>query len=371
MSGRTVNLITTGLSLGLLHVLAGPDHLSALAALSVGSSWRAFTLGFRWGIGHSTGLVVVAIIFISLKGELDLRTMGRYCDSLVGLFMIALGSYGIFGSVKTYREKHNKRDRDLLMACTAGMTTTDTEIRLTPRGSPMTGGSGTSNGINKGIMMVETSTAPINGEVNGLHSTSTEKHYSAVNDVGDHKTFNTKGNTTSLNPLQDDEESALFSVDAKQSSLNDNKHNYSSIAQEPPEDGATALDDGHNHGDVAQNCSWCPFIDMHDPYTQRIVSFLIGLLHGIAGPGGILGVLPAVEMQNIQSSFLYLASFILASTLSMGAFAAIYGEVTKRIGATAESVELGLNLFSNIMSIVVGAVWFILSMLGKLEDFFH
>ena len=38
-------LITTGISLGLLHVLAGPDHLSALAALSVGSSYR-FDLKF-------------------------------------------------------------------------------------------------------------------------------------------------------------------------------------------------------------------------------------------------------------------------------------------------------------------------------------
>ena len=33
-------LVYTGFSLGLLHVLAGPDHLSALAALSVGSSYK-------------------------------------------------------------------------------------------------------------------------------------------------------------------------------------------------------------------------------------------------------------------------------------------------------------------------------------------
>jgi hypothetical protein len=49
------SLILTGGSLGVLHVLAGPDHLSALAALSVGSSWRAINLGIKWGIGHSTG----------------------------------------------------------------------------------------------------------------------------------------------------------------------------------------------------------------------------------------------------------------------------------------------------------------------------
>ena len=30
------NLILTGFTLGVVHVLAGPDHLSALATLSVG-----------------------------------------------------------------------------------------------------------------------------------------------------------------------------------------------------------------------------------------------------------------------------------------------------------------------------------------------
>jgi hydrogenase/urease accessory protein HupE len=41
---REASLIITGCSMGLIHVLAGPDHLSALAALSVGSSWKAFSL---------------------------------------------------------------------------------------------------------------------------------------------------------------------------------------------------------------------------------------------------------------------------------------------------------------------------------------
>jgi len=89
---HTDSLIATGLSLGILHVLAGPDHLSALAALSVGNSWRAFSLGLRWGLGHSTGLIVVAIIFILMKGDLDLKLLGRYCDTLVGAFMIVLGA---------------------------------------------------------------------------------------------------------------------------------------------------------------------------------------------------------------------------------------------------------------------------------------
>jgi hypothetical protein len=57
--------------------------------------------------------------------------------------------------------------------------------------------------------------------------------------------------------------------------------------------------------------------------------------------------------------------------MSMGAFAAMYGECTKKIGATAEWMELFLNVFSASLSIVVGTIWFVLSLFGKLENFFH
>jgi len=126
-----------------------------------------------------------------------------------------------------------------------------------------------------------------------------------------------------------------------------------------------------HRSDLVSLCPTCLFVDMHDPFTQRVLSFSIGLLHGVAGPGGILGVLPAVEMRNWRSSVLYLGSFILTSTLSMGTFAALYGEVTKRLGATAESVELALSVFSASMSIIVGTIWLVLSLMGKLQRLFH
>ena len=63
----TEQLIVTGIALGIVHVLTGPDHLSALATLcgtnilnnnnnsKVGKSSRFehFLLGIKWGIGHS------------------------------------------------------------------------------------------------------------------------------------------------------------------------------------------------------------------------------------------------------------------------------------------------------------------------------
>ena len=40
---------------GALHVVTGPDHLSAISQLAAGqpgSRWRAAWLGLRWGLGH-------------------------------------------------------------------------------------------------------------------------------------------------------------------------------------------------------------------------------------------------------------------------------------------------------------------------------
>ena len=82
-------------------------------------------------------------------------------------------------------------------------------------------------------------------------------------------------------------------------------------------------------------------------------------------------MLPAVEMRSWQSSTVYLGSFVIASTLSMGGFAALYGEVTKRLGATQQCVDVGLRLFSSAMSIIVGVLWCVLSIFGDKEKYFH
>ena len=64
-SSVTGSLIATGIGLGIVHVLTGPDHLSALATLSaVSDLCTSFFLGVRWGIGHSTGLLLVGTILI-------------------------------------------------------------------------------------------------------------------------------------------------------------------------------------------------------------------------------------------------------------------------------------------------------------------
>lgn len=56
-------------------------------------------LGIRWGVGHSTGLVIVAVICIMLKGQFDIRAVSHYLNIFVGAFMILLGLHGIFTAV--------------------------------------------------------------------------------------------------------------------------------------------------------------------------------------------------------------------------------------------------------------------------------
>ena len=71
---EAIQLASTGLLMGIIHVLAGPDHLSALATLS-GTNIRSnnngylesFLLGIKWGLGHAIGLIVVGAILISIE----------------------------------------------------------------------------------------------------------------------------------------------------------------------------------------------------------------------------------------------------------------------------------------------------------------
>jgi hypothetical protein len=113
-----------------------------------------------------------------------------------------------------------------------------------------------------------------------------------------------------------------------------------------------------------------------DEITARVstktMSFLVGIVHGLAGPGGILGVIPAVNLQDFRLATIYLGSFCIISTLTMGCYATIYGKCSsKMIGnATETKREFYIHCFSSGLSILVGVLWLLLLSLGKLEDVF-
>jgi len=94
------SLFIGGLFAGFLHVLMGPDHLAAVApsaALRGRDAWRS---GLRWGIGHSSGVIVVGIALILLRQIIDISKYAWLGERCVGIALIAIGIWGIQVLVK-------------------------------------------------------------------------------------------------------------------------------------------------------------------------------------------------------------------------------------------------------------------------------
>jgi hypothetical protein len=103
----------------------------------------------------------------------------------------------------------------------------------------------------------------------------------------------------------------------------------------------------------------------------KFMAFLAGIVHGLAGPGGVLGVIPAVQLKDWKLACIYLSSFCITSTLTMGCFACLYGKVTSSCGGKGTNIEFRIQCGSAGLSILVGITWLVLSSLGQLDAVFH
>ena len=83
--------LAAGLAAGGLHVLAGPDHLAAIGALSAGRRDGHGVLGFRWGAGHALGVLLVGLAAMALRSFSDLAPLERWGEALVGVSLVVAG----------------------------------------------------------------------------------------------------------------------------------------------------------------------------------------------------------------------------------------------------------------------------------------
>jgi len=282
----SLELVSSGIVMGIVHVLAGPDHLSALATLSANiGNFKAFGLGLRWGMGHAVGLIVVATILIALSegGEVtESHIFSSVCEFIVGIFMIALGTYGLYS---TYRK-----------------TTIDSE--------------------------------------DGPQETFTEMKQLDNLPSEELPIHNAEVSLDLLPPPTLDHHQTKF-----------------------PKSIAICLE---KTCVLAPNC--CQNL-LNESNATNVVSFGIGIVHGIAGPGGVLGVIPAVQLHDAKLATLYLGTFCSTSILVMGLFAALYGSCTNRLGE-ATDMEIPLSIFSAVLSLFVGVLWIILILTGKMDEVF-
>ncbi|XP_077246260.1 chloroplast protein FOR GROWTH AND FERTILITY 2-like [Tasmannia lanceolata] len=86
----------TGFFAGCLHTLSGPDHLAALAPLSIGRSRiESAAVGALWGCGHDAGQLIFGLLFLLLKDRLHIEIIRTWGTRVVGLTLLAIGAMGI------------------------------------------------------------------------------------------------------------------------------------------------------------------------------------------------------------------------------------------------------------------------------------
>lgn len=86
----------TGALAGLFHVLAGPDHLAAVAPLAVQARRRGWIAGSTWGFGHASGVVFVAMLAVLLRDALPpLDIISAWGERLVGAALIVVGLWAL------------------------------------------------------------------------------------------------------------------------------------------------------------------------------------------------------------------------------------------------------------------------------------
>jgi hypothetical protein len=88
--------LLTGAAAGLFHVLSGPDHLAAVAPLAVDERRRGWLAGCTWGIGHASGVVVVAIVAVLLRELLpSIDVISAWGERVVGAALIGIGLWAL------------------------------------------------------------------------------------------------------------------------------------------------------------------------------------------------------------------------------------------------------------------------------------
>eukprot|EP00934_Nitzschia_sp_Nitz4_P004256 Nitzschia sp. Nitz4//scaffold171_size48012//2061//3106//NITZ4_007116-RA/size48012-augustus-gene-0.1-mRNA-1//1//CDS//3329538674//4246//frame0 len=313
MDSNSVALIGTGLGLGVVHVLTGPDHLGALATLSSGADGcTSFSLGIRWGIGHSTGLLVVGIVLIvrDLSESDDRHTIdmpdswSHLFEYIVGVAMLCLGTYGI---IRAFR----LRNTDIL-------------------------GSHASPALAQ------------NGWYCSMSPTM----------IVDEEEASFRDNQTERDPMIKGLEDSVYT----HSYYSSMEHDTDTESQDVQSEDSESTGASHSSMMIQTRTSG-------QRLSAQVLALCAGVVHGLAGPGGVLGVIPAVQLHDWKLAAVYLSSFCMSSTVTMGCFAYLYGNCSSNIGKRSH-VEFHIHCFSSALSILVGITWLTLLEMGKLEDVF-
>jgi hypothetical protein len=331
---------------------SGPKAAArARRAASLRRGARSFLLGVRWSVGHASGLAVVCAVFFASRRRFDLDRLSVVADKLVGASMIALGALSLF-SLHRWRTRRAAERLHVADVHAHGPGARaiheDVGVRVaarvgaeSPRDEPF---GATSSSESKTKSSPPSSAVAVRGVVLELEAGS-DAHAAAHDLDVPHVHVPARGCDADVERAEDRE---------------GGKNATSSPGGVRTEDVAAVAEE-------ASRARW---------------SFGIGFVHGLAGPSGILAVLPAVVLEDAAKSTAYLVAFFVSSTASMAAFAGAFGAASHAAATRSAGgggggarnsdaparVAMGLNLFAGCAAIVIGTVWVALSSLGMLGD---
>jgi hypothetical protein len=90
-----LTIVAAGLTAGAIHVLSGPDHLAAVAPLAADSRRSKWKTGFTWGVGHTSGVLVVGALALLLREVLPIDAISSWSERLVGVALVGVGLWGL------------------------------------------------------------------------------------------------------------------------------------------------------------------------------------------------------------------------------------------------------------------------------------
>jgi len=88
--------VVAGLSAGVFHVLAGPDHLAAVAPMVAGDDRAAWRAGLSWGLGHTAGVLLVGALLVAFRELLPIDALSAWSERLVGIALVGVGFWGLW-----------------------------------------------------------------------------------------------------------------------------------------------------------------------------------------------------------------------------------------------------------------------------------
>ena len=102
--------ILTGFAAGAIHVVGGADHLVAMAPSSLRHPKLALKNGLAWGIGHSTGVLLLSLLTILVKDFVQIERMSTIAELSVGVSLLIVGFLAIRTSlglnIHTHHHNH-------------------------------------------------------------------------------------------------------------------------------------------------------------------------------------------------------------------------------------------------------------------------